>query len=257
MHKDIHHHVLARNPLEDSICFGTLCWRDGATSPVVCAPPSSPPHFLFIHLFILCRHVGSRYQGAFSFVGPEHPQVASSSLKLLATVSWREGWCHRLVQLAFHEMLNKVSNFSLRADSGEQWSPVALLCWTQSDMLTSSTKTKTIVGKASQSNILSCGLANAVWALRTIMLVAWAVSSKGVVHEQPPQVVFSIMLQPGSTNFVNLGISVLASSWLKLPLLMWSKETSRENGANGATYPSSSSSSSTIISTHNLLCWMS
>ena len=27
--------VLARNPLEDSICFGTLCWRDGATSPVV------------------------------------------------------------------------------------------------------------------------------------------------------------------------------------------------------------------------------
>ena len=65
----------------------------------------------------------------------------------------------------------------------------------------------TIVGKASQSNILSCGLANAVWALRTIMLVAWAVSSKGVVHEQPPQVVVSIMLQPGSTNFVNLGIS--------------------------------------------------
>ena len=39
------------------------------------------------------------------------------------------------------------------------------------------------------------------------MLAAWAVSSKGVVHEQPPQVVFSIMLQPGSTNFVNLGIS--------------------------------------------------
>ena len=101
---------------------------------------------------------------------------------------------------------------------------------------------------------------NTVWALRTIMLAAWAVSSKGVVHEQPPQVVFSIMLQPGSTNFVNLGISVLASSWLKLPLLMWSQETSRANGANGATYPSSSSSSSsssTIISTHNLLCWMS
>ena len=64
-----------------------------------------------MHLFILCRHFGSWYQGAFSFVGPEHPQVASSSLKLLATVSWREGWCHRLVQLAFHEMLNKVTNF--------------------------------------------------------------------------------------------------------------------------------------------------
>ena len=31
-------------------------------------------------------------------------------------------------------MLNEVTNFSLTADSGEQWIPVALLCWTQSDI---------------------------------------------------------------------------------------------------------------------------
>ena len=92
-------------------------------------------------------------------------------------------------------MLNEVTNFSLRADSGEQG---FIHQWPAADMLTSSTKT--IVGKASRSDILSCGLANAVWALRTIMLAAWAVSSKGVVHEQPPQVVFSIMLAAWSTN---------------------------------------------------------